>query len=198
MEWDCIPSFWRRLLQPEVQTILLTGVGGGFDFCHTMLLYPTLIQAGKKIVIGSYSFGDPNRIQGGEILAGHPVAVKRVDAQCIPDPHYGPEVGLCRFLDARLPQQQLPHRCYAYYARDFTVPLLTELYSTLIEKHDIDAIVCMDGGSDSLMAGDEKGLGDPIEDAVTVTTVAKLDNPRLKAKILIAIGVGCDRAPGHG
>lgn len=32
-----------------------------------------------------------------------------------------------------------------------------------------------------------------IEDAVTVTTVALLDNPRFKAKLLIAIGVGCDR-----
>lgn len=26
-----------------------------------------------------------------------------------------------------------------------------------------------DGGSDSLMAGDEEGLGDPIEDAVSQT-----------------------------
>lgn len=69
--------------------------------------------------------------------------------------------------------------------------MLTELYMTFIQRHNVDAIVCMDGGSDSLMAGDESGLGDPIEDAVTVTTVARL--PHLKEKILIAIGAECDR-----
>ena len=61
---DFVPSFWQTLLQPLVQTIVLTGCGGDFDFCHSMLLYPALIRAGKRIVVGNYSFGDPNRIKG--------------------------------------------------------------------------------------------------------------------------------------
>ena len=52
----------------------------------------------------------------------------------------------------------------------------------------------VDGGSDSLMAGDEEGLGDPIEDAVTVTTVASL-NPRI-VNILVSIGL-CDDRYNH-
>jgi hypothetical protein len=202
---DCIPAFWKQLLHSDVKNILVTGAGGGFDFVHSMLLYPTLMKAGKKVVFGSYSFGDPDKIQGGPsnhelnyLPTGHrneragTGTVKLVDATCMHDPKYCPEVGLCRFLDEHFSAQQ-PHHCYAYYARDFTVPMLTALYSTLIEKHKIDAIVCVDGGSDSLMAGDEAGLGDPIEDAVSVTTIAGLNNPRLKVKLLITIGVGCDR-----
>ena len=33
------------------------------------------------------------------------------------------------------------------------------------------------GGSDSLMAGDEEGLGDVVEDAVPLTAVADLKRP---------------------
>jgi len=49
----------------------------------------------------------------------------------------------------------------------------------------------VDGGSDSLMAGDEEGLGDPIEDAVSVATVASLQE--LRAKLLVVVGLGTDR-----
>ena len=97
---------------------------------------------------------------------------------------------VCSFLDLRYPSSA-PHFVYAYYARDFTVPLLTRFYRQLVETHSVDAIVLVDGGSDSIMAGDEEGLGDPIEDAVSVTTVASLKD--LKLKVLITIGLGTDR-----
>jgi len=56
----------------------------------------------------------------------------------------------------------------------------------------------MDGGSDSLMAGDEAGLGDPIENAVTVATLARLrkKNTCIKDTLVIAVRVGCDRYNG--
>ena len=41
------------------------------------------------------------------------------------------------------------------------------------------------------MVGDEEGLGDPIEDAVSVATVASLSE--LKAKVLVVVGLGTDR-----
>lgn len=52
-----------------------------------------------------------------------------------------------------------------------------------IDTHSVDAIVLVDRGSDSLMTGDEEGLGDPIEDAVSVAAVASLRG--LRAKVLI-------------
>jgi hypothetical protein len=186
-----LPTFLQRLADPSLRTIMLCGCGGGFDFVHSLVLYPELRRLGKQVVLGSYSFGDPRRIAGATPVFndGQALAV-RASAANVPDAHYGPEVHVCSFLDRRYPDAA-PHYVYAYYARAFCVPQLTRLYRQLRDAHDVDAIVLVDGGSDSLMAGDEEGLGDPIEDAVSVTTVADLTG--LKAKLLVTIGLGTDR-----
>ncbi len=49
----------------------------------------------------------------------------------------------------------------------------------------------VDGGTDSLMRGDESGLGDPIEDACSILAASKLRT--LRHKFLISIGFGADR-----
>ena len=186
-----LPTFVRQLADPSIKTVLLCGCGGGFDFVHSLTLYPELLRLEKTVVIGSYSFGNPNEITGAvDVFNEAGVTAKRVTAASTPAQHYGPEVHVCSFLDLRYPSSA-PHFVYAYYARDFTVPLLTRLYGQFIDNHSIDAIVLVDGGSDSLMVGDEEGLGDPIEDAVSVATVASLTG--LKARILISIGLGTDR-----
>jgi hypothetical protein len=186
------PEFLRRLGGAEIRTVLLAGCGGGFDFVHGMLIYKELLRRGKRVVIGSYSFGDPTRIGGPTtaVFEAGGVVVRRVSAASAPDPYYCPEVHLCAFLDSRFPAAA-PHEVYAYYARAFTVPLLRELYLQLVSRHAIDAIVIVDGGSDSLMRGDEEGLGDPIEDSVSVAAVASVD--AIEARILLSVGLGCDR-----
>jgi hypothetical protein len=187
-----LPEFLGILAEPSIQSVMLCGCGGGFDFIHSLVLYPELVGLNKRIVIGSYSFGDPREIQGEApvVFDVDGVIAKRVSATSVPHAYYGPEVHACGFLDEQYPTDA-PHFVYAYYARAFTVPLLRRLYQHLIEEHSIDAIVMFDGGSDSLMVGDEEGLGDPIEDCVSVTTVASLEE--VKARILISIGLGCDR-----
>ena len=186
-----MPTFFRKLADPSIKTVMLCGCGGGFDFVHSLTFYPELKRLGKTVVIGSYSFGDPNKITDAtDVFNEAGVLARRVTAASIPDGYYGPEVHVCSFLDLCYPPSA-PHFVYAYYARDFTVPLLTRLYRQLVETHSVDAIVLVDGGSDSIMAGDEEGLGDPIEDAVSVTTVASLKG--LKVKVLITIGLGTDR-----
>jgi hypothetical protein len=187
-----LPPFLQKLADPTVKTVMLCGCGGGFDFVHSLLLYPELKRLGKSVVIGSYSFGDPRAIKGdAEIIFDRGGAIaKRVTGASVPDPYYGPEVHVCSYLDA-IYSDAAPHFIYAYYARAFSVPLLRQLYEQLIRSHEIDAIVIVDGGSDSLMAGDEEGLGDPIEDAVSVTAVASLD-PQI-VKILVSVGLGTDR-----
>jgi hypothetical protein len=186
-----VPTFFRKLADPSIKTVMLCGCGGGFDFVHSLTLYPELQRLGKTVVIGSYSFGDPNEITGATDVFNEAGALaRRVTAASTPDGYYGPEVHVCSFLDVRYPSSA-PHFVYAYYARAFTVPLLTRFYRQLVETHAVDAIVLVDGGSDSIMAGDEEGLGDPIEDAVSVVTVASLKE--LKAKVLFTVGLGTDR-----
>lgn len=186
------PPFLSRLADPAIKTVLVAGCGGGFDFVHGLLLHPFLERLGKRVVRCSYSFGDPHKIRGeapivfrqGEVIA------KRVSGANTGRDFYCPEVHLCSFLDAEDPDHA-PHAIYACYARDFTVPVLRALYAQLVEEHAVDAVVLIDGGSDSLMRGDEEGLGDPIEDCVSVTAVSSLDGPR--ERLLVAVGLGCDR-----
>src|SRR5690349_13795822 len=124
-----LPTFLRRLADPKVKTVLLCGCGGGFDFVHSLLLYPELRRLGKSVVIGSYSFGNPARITGEAptIFEKGGAVARRVTAASLPDPYYGPEVHVCSYLDSIDPASA-PHSVYAYYARAFSVPLLRQLY----------------------------------------------------------------------
>lgn len=186
------PRFVRALGDPSIGTVLICGCGGGFDFVHGLLLLPELWRLGKRVVIASYSFGDPDLIGGAPLVYGAQgdAVVRRVSAACEADPYYGPEVHLASMLDIERPAAA-PHELYACYARAFSVPTLLPFYEQLVREHAIDAVVLVDGGSDSLMRGDEEGLGDPIEDAVSVATVAALEGPRLK--VLLSVGLGADR-----
>ena len=186
-----LPTFAARLADPAIRTVLLCGCGGGFDFVHSLALYPELQRLGKTVIIGSYSFGDPAKIAGAEPVFSEDGAIAvRATANNVADAHYGPEVHVCSYLDSVYPASR-PHSVYAFYARAFTVPTLSKLYRDLIVAHSVDAIVIVDGGSDSLMVGDEEGLGDPIEDAVSVAAVASLSG--LRAKVLVVVGLGTDR-----
>ena len=107
--------------------------------------------------------------------------------------NYQPEIGYCSYLDKEYPDDG-EHVIYACYARDWTVKTLSGAYKWLVATQDIDTLIMIDGGSDSLMRGDEHGLGDPIEDAVSVGAGASLRT--LKYKFLLSIGLGADRFNG--
>lgn len=186
------PRFLSRLGHPSIKTVLLAGCGGGFDFVHGSALFPELVRLGKRVVYVSCSFGDAARIRGEApvVFEQDGAVVKRVTAASLPDPAYGPEVHLASFLDRRFPEAG-PHALYACNIRRFTVPSLTAFYRQLAREHSLDAAVIVDGGSDSLMRGDEEGLGDPIEDCVSVTSLASLTE--IRERILVTIGLGCDR-----
>ena len=190
-----LPKFLSSLSNPSIKTVFLTGCGGGFDFVHSMCLIPELKRQHKSFIIGSYSFGLPESIQAETIFSSTtsvPVIAKRVTAKSSCSSHYCPEVAICAFLDSEYPEDS-PHSVYAYYARAFSVPILSDLHKLLIDLHNIDAVVMFDGGSDSLVRGNESGLGDPIEDAVSVAAVAGITDPRILFKALLCIGIGADR-----
>lgn len=184
------PAVLSKLRNPQVKNILMVGCGGGFDFIHGMLLYPTIQELGKNLVIGSYSFGLIEKLpeesrttysQGG-------VEVRGITPGLDGDIHYAPEVNLANFLATKT--ENIPP-IYAYYARDFTVSNLQAFYTELCMKHSIDLVIAIDGGSDSLMKGDEAGLGDIVEDLVSITALSKL--PDEIQTVLCVIGMGVDR-----
>jgi hypothetical protein len=64
-----------------------------------------------------------------------------------------------------------------------------KIYQALVEKLSLDAIVLVDGGTDSVMRGDEDGNGSPEED---MTSIAALKKVKVQTKILACLGFGVD------
>jgi len=144
------------------------------------------------VVIVSNSFGPPEVINGADVksvFANPDVRTVSASAEKY-DKDYAPEIHVASFLDQEYPEAA-PHMIYACYARSWCQPRFTEFLQQVVEQQRIDAVVCIDGGSDSLMVGDEEGLGDPIEDAVSVASLAKLQGIQLG--LVISVGFGCDR-----
>jgi hypothetical protein len=195
-----IGEFYERLRAPEVRNILLCGCGGGFDFVHSGLFIPLLKELGKNIVIASNSFGDPasyvcSASQYVKYARGREdfPPVVQIDEQARQfSEYYAPEYHMKHFLDQTCPEEA-PHIVYAYYARDFHVDAYRRLMGYFVRKHEIDCVLMVDGGSDSLMKGDEAGLGDPLEDCVSITALATLKIPRLRHRMLAVCGLGTDR-----
>jgi len=72
------------------------------------------------------------------------------------------------------------------------IPLL-EAYRAVVKHLDVDAIVLIDGGTDSLMRGDEAGLGTPEEDIAASPPLNDLD---VEKKFLVCLGFGVDSFHG--
>src|SRR6185295_13843138 len=66
-------------------------------------------------------------------------------------------------------------------------------YQHLARELNLDTVILVDGGTDSLMRGDEEGLGTPQEDMASIAAVDELDIPR---KFLVCLGFGVDSYHG--
>ncbi len=66
-------------------------------------------------------------------------------------------------------------------------------YEALAAELKLDAVVLVDGGTDSLMRGDEADLGTPEEDIASIAAADHLDVPR---KLLVCVGFGIDTFHG--
>jgi hypothetical protein len=60
----------------------------------------------------------------------------------------------------------------------------------------VDTIVLVDGGTDSLMRGDEDQLGTPAEDMASIAAVDSLDPKQVPRKLLVCLGFGIDAFHG--
>jgi hypothetical protein len=70
---------------------------------------------------------------------------------------------------------------------------ITQAYQVLKDQLDLDTIILVDGGTDSLMRGDEEGLGTPVED---MTSIAAVDQIQIPRKLLVCLGFGVDAFHG--
>ena len=172
--------FLKRLEQAK--RILIAGCGGGFDVFAGVPLARHLWSAGKEVVFANYSFTDLSRC-GGERLTP---TTWRVDLQSQDLPYF-PERWLGEWLLAR----GQPSPIYAF-AKSGARQLI-DSYRLIAERHEIDLVVLVDGGTDSVLFGDEPGLGTVVEDAMSIVAACSAMNGRV---LLAAIGFGIDHYHG--
>lgn len=173
--------FFREI--ESSRTVLLAGAGGGFDIFAALPLYFALRQAGKTVYLANLSFSQLYASTGKRIGR----ALVEVTAQTQATLRYFPELHLARWFKEQGEDITL-------YAFDRTgVRPLQEGYRYLVKQLQPDTLILIDGGTDSLMRGDEPELGTPEEDMASLAAVDTLD---IAKKMLVCIGFGVDTFHG--
>ena len=169
----------------DSQNILIAGAGGGFDIYSGLPIYFTLRDLGKTVHLANYSFCDfsiativsETEVLIDEVLMGVRGAVK-FNLPYLPEPH----------LAEWFSQAQGEDMTIWMLANTGAIPL-TEAYHELVKHLDIDAMILVDGGVDSIMRGDEQGAGTLVEDTLSLIAASATDVP---VKILACIGFGTE------
>lgn len=167
------------------QRILLAGAGGGFDVFSGLPLYFALQAEGREVWLANLSFTRLRKTTATQV-APHCYRVQATDRLQDEYPYF-PEKYLAEWFLTQ--QQQI-----GIYAFEKTgVQPLRRAYDHLIRTHDLDAVILVDGGTDSLMFGDEAGLGTPAEDSCSMAAVYQSRAPR---QLLVCLGFGIDHFHG--
>lgn len=180
MELLTLPIF--RELQPA-RRILIAGAGGGFDIFCGLPLYFGLRAAGKEVFLANLSFSVLTPGCGRWLTP----AVVEVTPDSRGIDAYFPERYLSRWFE-----EQGEHVPIYAFPKTGVAPLM-EAYETLADELEIDTLILVDGGTDSLMRGDEPELGTPVEDVTSLAAAHGLEIPR---KFLACLGFGIDTFHG--
>lgn len=172
--------FFKEL--EKSKNVLLAGAGGGFDIFSGLPLYFALEAAGKQVHLAnlSFSFLPPSQITKETRLSP---SLLKVTADTPLYTDYFPEKFLSQWF--REQGKEIPVYCFE---RTGVKPLLAS-YNTLVENLALDTIILIDGGTDSLMRGDEIGLGTPQEDTASIVAVNEV---AVEHKMLACLGFGVD------
>ncbi len=161
------------------RSVLIAGAGGGFDVFSGLPLYFSLRESGRNVFLANLSFSSLIPSVGRWLTP----SLVEVTADSQGYAVYFPEQTLSAWFRAN--GQEVP--IYSFH-RTGVKPLLAG-YRKLVDELGIDTVVLVDGGTDSLMRGDEAGLATPSEDMASIAAVDQLDVPR---KLLACLGFGVD------
>ncbi len=170
----------------DANTILLAGAGGGYDIFGGLPLYFALRAAGKTVHLANLSFTHIYATNGRRIGP----ALVEVTHETEGSARYFPEGHLCRWFHEAY-GEAIPIYCFD---RAGAKPVATAYQNLVTELGGVDAVVLIDGGTDSLMRGDEAGLGTPEEDSVSLYAASRLQN--VATKLLVCVGFGVDTFHG--
>lgn len=174
----------------QSKNVLVAGAGGGYDVFCGLPLYFGLKAEGKNVHLANLSFAflPPENGAGEDRWSS---SMLKVVPETPLMTNYFPELLLSQWF--RTQGEEVPIYCFERTgARG-----IHSAYEALVRHLELDTIILVDGGTDSLMRGDESGLGTPQEDIASIAAVSSLDVPR---KLLLCLGFGVDTYHGvsHG
>ncbi len=166
------------------ESILIAGAGGGFDVVSGIPLYLYFRSQGKQVALANLSFTALPFADCEEVFPG----AYRVTESAAELPYF-PERYILEWLRERGESPSI----YAL-SNELGVQPLRAAYAHLLERHQVDTLVLVDGGTDSLMFGDEAKVGTIVEDACSIVATGRLPVPR---RFLAAIGFGVEHQLNH-
>ncbi|MBA3873397.1 MAG: DUF1152 domain-containing protein [Anaerolineae bacterium] len=164
------------------KSILIAGMGGGFDIFCGLPIYFELKALGLNVHLANYSFSPFENLSNGTFLTDSLVGVT-ADAES--PYHYFPE----RYLAKWFREKRRQEITIWNFEKTGVRPLL-ENYQTLISHLKIDAIILIDGGVDSLLRGDETDVGTLLEDTVSLIAVSELKD--VPVRMIACVGMGAE------
>lgn len=186
-----IPRIFQ-ILQAS-KSILIAGCGGGYDILSGLPLYFHVKKQGKEACLANLSFTPLPQLTK-KFYCTNCVKVDSKLKLTNKNPSYFPEYYLSKWFKEKW-NEEVP--IYSFY-REIGVKELTIAYEKIVSEHKIDAIVLVDGGTDSVTFGNEKYMGTPAEDHCSMAAVNGVSN--VAVKILACLGFGVDTFHGvsHG
>ncbi len=167
----------------RARRIMICGCGGGYDVFTGLPIYHYLKPRSEALFLGNLSFSS----LPPECGRRRTVALTEVDADSEGSPEYFPEKVLCQWFRSR--GEEVSIFCFQRTGAE----TLRQSWEALRRELKFEAVVLVDGGTDSLMRGDETGLGTPQEDMANIAAVHSLN---LSCKLLTCLGFGVDTFDG--
>lgn len=182
------------ILSPA-KTVLIAGCGGGYDVLSGLPLYFALRRQDKNVLLANLSFTSLNSKTGSKgsycemcVKVSHDSKVK------LEQNDYFPEFYLSRWFWEKF-KEDVP--VYTFW-REIGVHQLSAAYKKICSENKVDALVLVDGGTDSLMFGLEERMGTPVEDQTSIVAANSVSSVPIKLLTCIGFGVDSFHGVSHG
>jgi len=123
----------------------------------------------------------------GYFIVLNALDVREITADSVAPDEYCPELYLSQWF-----REELKEEVAVYMINRTGCKPVHGAYQALVKHLQADTIVLVDGGTDSLMRGDEDKLGSPHEDMCSIGAVDMLKEVEQSKKFLCCIGFGVD------
>ncbi len=170
----------------NAEKVLIAGAGGGYDMVSGMPLYSYLRGQGKAVVLANLSFSQLDLTNNRLVMPNlYEITDKSEHVRYFPEKHV---------RDWLIERGECPH---IYGIKVSGVQEMSAMYQQLIEIHDIDSVILADGGTDSLMFGDEVQVGTIVEDSCSILGLYEATKNSDVKTYLSAIGFGVEHDLNH-